>query len=206
VTEAEAILERIIGSEDFVPARYLEAGERAARAVARVDIRDDRGRLVGYGSGSLVSPQLFLTNHHVLPDAETARTSSIEFNYQDGIDGRPLQSIMHELDADGFFLADEELDFALVAVKGDTAPFGFNPLIELEGKAVVGDFVTIVQHPGGEKKQVALRDNRIVDVLDAGFLHYQADTNRDRLAHRSSMTSGNWSLSTTQACRPKTQT
>ena len=35
--------------------------------------------------------------------------------------------------------------------------------------------MTIVQHPGGEKKQIALRENRIVDVLDA-FLHYEADT------------------------------
>jgi endonuclease G len=32
-----------------------------------------------------------------------------------------------------------------------------------------------VQHPEGQKKQVALRDNRIVDVLD-NFLHYEADT------------------------------
>src|SRR5262249_41712879 len=36
-------------------------------------------------------------------------------------------------------------------------------------------FVTIVQHPEGQKKQVALRDNRIVDVFDE-FLHYEADT------------------------------
>ena len=38
-----------------------------------------------------------------------------------------------------------------------------------------GRFVTIVQHPRGEKKQIALRENRIVDVLDS-FLHYEADT------------------------------
>ena len=55
-----------------------------------MNIRDAGGRLQGYGTGSLVSPSLLLTNHHVLPDAETARTSIIEFNYQDGIDGRPL--------------------------------------------------------------------------------------------------------------------
>jgi endonuclease G len=54
-------------------------------------------------------------------------------------------------------------------------PFGFNPAISAEGKAIAGDFVTIVQHPEGQKKQVALRDNRIVDVFDE-FLHYEADT------------------------------
>jgi endonuclease G, mitochondrial len=175
---AGAILERVINTPDFVDVRYLEAGSRAARAIGRVDIRDGRGRLVGYGTGSLVSPRLLLTNHHVLPDAATAASSAVEFNYEDGVDGRPLLSVLFPLDPAGFFLADETLDFALVAVGSGERPlsdFGFNPLIPAEGKAIAGDFVSIVQHPRGEKKQVALRDNRIVDVLD-NFLHYQADT------------------------------
>jgi endonuclease G, mitochondrial len=172
------VLEKIINTADFVGARYLDAGVAAARAVGRVNIRDAGGRLIGYGTGSLVSPTLLLTNHHVLPDAETARSSVIEFNYQDGVDGRPLPAEVHPFDPDAFFLADEERDFALVAVRAtasELAPFGFNRLIEAEGKAIIGEFVTIVQHPRGEKKQVALRENRIVDIPDR-FLHYSADT------------------------------
>ena len=57
----------------------------------------------------------------------------------------------------------------------DLAPFGFNRLIESEGKALLGEFVTIVQHPRGGKKQVALRENRIVDG-EQRFVHYTADT------------------------------
>ena len=57
----------------------------------------------------------------------------------------------------------------------ELAQFGFNRLIESAGKSLVGEFVTIVQHPRGEKKQVALRENRIVDNLDR-FVHYSADT------------------------------
>jgi endonuclease G, mitochondrial len=172
------VLEKIINTADFVGARYLDAGVAAARAVGRVNIRDAGGRMTGFGTGSLVSPELLLTNHHVLPDAETARTSVIEFNYQDGVDGKPLAAVVHQLDAERFFLADEERDFALVAVAAtpeQLAPFGFNRLIEAEGKAIIGEFVTIVQHPRGEKKQVALRENRIVDIPDR-FLHYAADT------------------------------
>ncbi|WP_068927997.1 DNA/RNA non-specific endonuclease [Planobispora rosea] len=178
VPEPEAQLEKIINTADFVGVRYLDAGVLAARGVGRVNIRDDRGRLVGYGTGSLVSSALLLTNHHVLPDAGTARSSVIEFNYQDGIDGRPLPAMTYPLDPDRFFLADEERDFALVAVRApaaELAALGFNRMIESEGKAIIGEFVTIVQHPRGEKKQVALRENRIVDVLDQ-FLHYVADT------------------------------
>ncbi|WP_157431060.1 DNA/RNA non-specific endonuclease [Actinomadura macra] len=174
----DAPLERIINTVDYLGVRYLDAGVAAAHAVARVGIRDANGRPAGFGTGSLVSPVLLLTNHHVLPDAATARTSVVEFDFQDGVDGRPLPTVVHPLDPDRFFLADAALDFALVAVgasDADLAAFGFNPLIEAAGKAIVGEFVTIVQHPRGRKKQVALRENRIVDVPD-GFLHYAADT------------------------------
>lgn len=178
VEAAGAVLERIINTPDFVDVRYLEVGTRSSHAVGRVDIRDHAGRVVGFGTGSLVTSRLLLTNHHVLPDAETAANSEIEFNFEDGIDGQPLQPRRFPLDPASFFLTDEELDFALVAVGAspqELAQFGFNPTISAEGKAIAGDFVTIVEHPEGQKKQVALRDNRIVDVFDK-FLHYEADT------------------------------
>lgn len=175
---AGAILERIILTDDLLGVGYLQGGVTASAAVGRVNIRDERGRLVGYGTGSLVSPHLLLTNHHVLPDAATAASSMIEFDYQDGVDGLPLPVRAFGFDPDRFFTADEDLDFALVAVKAtadELGAFGFNRLIGTEGKAIVGDFVTIIQHPQGGKKQVALRENRIVDVLD-DFLHYETDT------------------------------
>jgi endonuclease G len=175
---AGAVLERIINTNDLLGVRYLEGGAAAAKAVCRMNIKEPGGRLVGFGTGSLVSPELLLTNHHVLPTAETAAASLAEFNYQDGLDGTPLTPMPLALAPERFYLADEELDFALVAV-GPPPPelgvFGFNRLIEAEGKAIVGDFVTIIQHAGGEKKQVALRENRIVDLLET-FLHYETDT------------------------------
>ncbi|GAA0403975.1 endonuclease [Acrocarpospora corrugata] len=178
IASAEAVLERIIQTDDLLAVGYLEGGVAAARAVGRIVIRDQRGRVAGFGTGSLVSPELLLTNHHVLGDAGIAATSGVEFDFQDGVDGRPLPLREFGLDPGRFFFADRELDFALVAVKagpGELARFGFNPLVEAEGKAIVGDFVTIIQHPRGEKKQIALRENRIVDVLDL-FLHYRTDT------------------------------
>ena len=174
----EQVLEKIINTADFVGVRYLDAGAAAARSIGRVNIRDARGTLQGYGTGFLVSPTLLLTNHHVLPNADTARSSVIEFDYQDGIDGKPRPVQMFPLAPGRFYLADRERDFALVAVgaePGTLAQFGFTPLIQAEGKAVIGEFVTIVQHPRGEKKQIALRENRIVDVPER-FLHYSADT------------------------------
>ena len=40
---------------------------------------------------------------------------------------------------------------------------------------IKGEYVNIVQHPNGEPKQLALRENQLVDVLE-NFLHYQTDT------------------------------
>ncbi|OXM71761.1 MULTISPECIES: DNA/RNA non-specific endonuclease [Amycolatopsis] len=176
--DAGTVLERIIRTDDLLGVGYLEGGVRAAKAVGRISIRDDRGRLRGYGTGSLVSPELLLTNHHVLGDAATAACSVVEFDYQDGPDGLPLPVKLFALDPRRFFAADQGLDFALVAVRAAVAalaPFGFNRLVEAEGKAIIGDYVTIVQHPNGERKQIALRENRIVDVLER-FLHYETDT------------------------------
>ncbi|GAA0960869.1 DNA/RNA non-specific endonuclease [Virgisporangium aurantiacum] len=178
IAAAGAILERIIQTDDLLGVGYLDGGVAAARAVGRVNIRDERGRLAGYGTGFLVAAGLLLTNHHVLPDARVARFSSVEFDYQDGPDGRALPLQGFRLDPGRLFLADKNLDFALVAVAATPsalARFGFNRLLGAEGKAIVGDFVTIVQHPGGEKKQIAIRENRIVDLVDE-FVHYETDT------------------------------
>jgi endonuclease G, mitochondrial len=172
------LLEKIINTPDFVGVRYLDAGVISAHAIGRVNIRDVRGTLRGYGTGFLVSPSLLITNHHVLPDVPTARSSVIEFDYQDGVDGRPLPPQVFPLDPARFFVADRGLDFALVAVGAPTAvlgQFGFNRLTAAQGTIIIGEFVTIVQHPRGEKKQVALRENQIVDIPEL-VVHYAADT------------------------------
>src|SRR5262249_13246580 len=52
------LLERIIGKNDLIEARFLEAGARAARGVGRVSIRSASGRTLGFGTGSLIGPRL----------------------------------------------------------------------------------------------------------------------------------------------------
>lgn len=171
-------LELIIGTPDFVGINYLETGVAASRAVGRVNVIESSGKPFGFGTGSLVAPGVLLTNHHVLPDAEMARESTIEFDFEDGPDGQARQSHRVPLAPEKLFVADEELDFALVAVDAGPetlAKYGYNPLIGAEGKAMIGEFVTIIQHPRGERKQVALRENRIVDVAE-NLIYYDADT------------------------------
>ena len=171
-------LERIMGKNDLMSVRYLELALRVARTVGRVHVRGADGTVAGYGTGFLISPRLMLTNNHVLTDATSAGYSRVEFEFQEGLDGRLQTSIFVSFDPATFFTTDRGLDFSLVALKGDLrkiAPYGWNGLSAAEGKIIVGEYVTIIQHPSGERKQLALRENQVVDVLE-NYLHYQTDT------------------------------
>lgn len=174
-------LERILGTNDLIGVAFLERGLQVARSVGRVWVGVSSGRPSGFGTGFLVSPSLLLTNHHVLPNAAVARTSLIEFDYQLGLNGSFLPTTTFQLDPNLFFFADKHFDYALVAVqKTSTAGrsltgFGWNPLIEEQGKAIISQWLNIIQHPNGEAKQLGLRENQLVDVLD-DFLTYKTDT------------------------------
>ncbi|ANW67291.1 endonuclease [Mycobacterium sp. djl-10] len=172
-----ATLEKVVGTADFLSVRYLEDGVAAARAIGRINVRSATGPS-GFGTGFMVSPRLMLTNHHVLPDAVTAQRSYVEFNYQDGPGGFPLQPVPLRFAPGVFFVADAGLDFALVAVDAPAeqlTQFGYNPLTAAQGTVTIGEPVTIVQHPGGERKQIVLRENKTIDIPEL-HVHYEADT------------------------------
>lgn len=174
----EVLLEKVINQPDFLAVRYLEGGHVAQRTVGRVVIRGSDGRVAGYGTGFLVSRHLLLTNHHVLPSAEVAAGSALELDFQRSLDGHLLPVVELRLDPARFFVADQTLDFALVAVAGSpdsTAPYGWCRLTDAQGTVVVGECVTIVQHPRGREKEVVLRENKLVDIPEQ-VLHYVTDT------------------------------
>ncbi|RZU74982.1 trypsin-like peptidase [Micromonospora kangleipakensis] len=175
------LLERIIGeSKDLQASSFLARGARAAASVARISIRDD-GRELPLGTGFLVSPRLLLTNNHVLPDPAVARQVVIEFGAEMSVENLPLVPLRYDLDPDGLFVTDVELDFTLVLVSpgADRQPpgvvFGWNRLVAQLGKILVGEAVNIVGHPMGRKKEIAIRNNRL-EVELTKFLHYSTDT------------------------------
>ncbi|WP_149551238.1 endonuclease [Streptomyces marokkonensis] len=171
-------LERLIGRNNLTPVAFLEQGAQVSRSVGRITISGPEG---GHGTGFMVSPSLLLTNNHVLRGTEEASRSKVAFAFQDGVDGSPLVPAVFPLEPSRFFVTDRALDYTLVAVapRGvqgeDLSSFGRLVLSEAEGKVVLGEFVNIIQHPRGEPKQIALRENQIVDVLER-FLHYESDT------------------------------
>ena len=150
-------------------------------------IRDGKNRSLGFGTGFLVAPGLLLTNNHVLSSREVAAASQVEFNYQRGLDGRLEPTTVFNLDADRCFVTSplNELDFTLVAVAETSADghsldaFGYLGLNAVTAEVLAGECVSIIQHPKGDPKQVALRKNEVIKLPDDEdrFLHYQTDTN-----------------------------
>ncbi|MFE7722894.1 trypsin-like serine peptidase [Nocardia rhizosphaerihabitans] len=174
-------LERIIGfANDLQAVNFLTRGARAAAAVARITLSHN-SREVPMGTGSLVSPQLLLTNNHVLPTADKAESVVIEFGAESGIDNQHNPVTKYRLAPGDFFVTNKHLDYTLVRVApgpdgaAPGATFGWNRLIADTGKIVVGEAMNVIGHPQGRLKEISIRDNRLDLQLD-DFLHYTSDT------------------------------
>lgn len=178
--------ERVIGRADFLGTEFLELALAVARFVGRINVRSAPRRTEGYGTGFMVSPRLLLTNNHVLRTRDAARHTEIEFDFQNDRFGRLLPVVTYRLEPEVFFLADEHLDYTLVAVSALSADgrvelkrYGWSRLIPDLGKVLLGDPLNIIQHPRGQPKQIVLRANQLVDLPDAPydmFAHYITDT------------------------------
>jgi endonuclease G len=176
--------ERQIGPTlDYTSFAPDEDARRAGRPVARIVQLGDPGTVPeGFASGFLVAPGMLLTNHHVLPSKAESFGVGANFQYEYTSAGLS-QGVTFELDPDTFYYSNERLDLALCAVKPKALSgaqtlddFGRLPLIEQTGKILVGHPVNIIQYPAGGPKQYATTQNKLLDVLDEGFLHYTTDT------------------------------
>jgi len=171
---ARKALERLIGGNDLVSINYLSIGVSVARAVCRIQLHDSTGDLVGYGSGFLIGPGVLMTNHHVFGQASEAKLSIADFDYELDISGHERDTVHFGFDPEALFYTNEALDFSIVALKPQSQDgqrelkdWGWLTLNGLPGKSDPGEYLTIIQHPGGERKQVCVRENK--------FLKYEGD-------------------------------
>ncbi|KEP28580.1 MULTISPECIES: DNA/RNA non-specific endonuclease [Bacillus] len=176
-------LENILGEDDLLPISYLEAGLKAAKSVCRIEVRDKIGRIRGHGTGFLVSPSLLLTNNHVLKDEEDAIFSVAQFNYELDLNNLDKQIKSFRFSPKRFFITSQSLDFTLVAVEEvssdstSLSDFYYLPLLPSTGKVLLGEYVSIIQHPSGAPKAVTVRENQVKDIFDS-YIHYSTDTKR----------------------------
>lgn len=178
--------ERAIDGNDLVDGFYLERALRASEPVCRIVLRAPSGSERGHATGFMVAPGVMLTNWHVFQDGMDPRYAIAEFNYSFDIRGDPLQSVRFRVRPDLLFLDNKELDYTFVAVQEtdesgqrSLQEFGFHRLIAETGKAEEHDWLTIIQHPQGQRRQYAIRENKLVRKEDGQqTLWYRSDTAR----------------------------
>ena len=175
-------LESVTGDTvDYLSASFLSEGARVSRCIGFVEL--NLGTESRMGTGFLISGGLFITNQHVIGNAQEALSAVVTFDRELGQDNFPLQTTSFRLDPQRFFLAspEAELDFAVVAIGArmsgvaSVSDLGFSPLNPEGNKHVMGMNVNIIQHPKGYYKQVALRNNLLTFRTDRALL-YETDT------------------------------
>ena len=175
--EADTVFERIVGGDELQPISYLERGMIAARAVARVRLGPRN-----FGTGFLIAPRVLLTNNHVLPDRATATGAVAQFRYEIDLADTELAPVEYRFLPDELFHTLPALDYTVVAVEAlsqagsvPLSDFGCLPLIETTGKVLEGEWLTVIQHPEGGRKQVCVRENQFLK-RDTDFIWYSTDT------------------------------
>lgn len=167
----ELTVEALIGKSDLNKISWLARGMKAARSVCFVR-RADRAT----GTGFLLKGGYLLTNNHVLPDVNTASLATISFDYEEDVQGQTKKSVQYNLLGDTL-ITNPKLDFSLVKVQeeGAETPLSTWGTVELavNHPYEVGDYVTIVQHPSGRTKELAI--DRIATISNP-FLRYKTDT------------------------------
>lgn len=165
-------LEKIIGKRSaLLPIHFLEVGTQRARSVVRIQLPTGES-----GSGFLTANNLLITNHHVIPSVDVARSAQIQCNYQQTIASLDAPVESYTLDPDAGFATSPvaEDDWTAVRVNGNpNETWGALALATAAPKQ--DDWINIIQHPQGGPKQIALYDNLIVFV-DERRVQYLTDT------------------------------
>ncbi len=181
--------ERYVGDNELLPINYLLLGYLQSHSVGLVRYFDRREGKEAVATGFLVSESLLMTNHHVFPVGDRAgfdafaRDAVVEFNYQHDLDGNRSPTVQFALAPQRFLHTSQALDMALIGVEPtdrtgahDLKSQGYLVLNGTLGKAGLGDFASIIQHPGGKEKQIAVRKNEIINLDLPEAIIYVSDT------------------------------
>ena len=171
--------ERQINTWDLVDINYLQKGAIVAQSVCKLHARDLKGPYVG--TAFLVSNRLLVTNYHNLPNIDIAKNGFVEFDHELGPDGFPKNQQRFVLKPLEAYWSDKDLDICVVACSETSqggislSNYGFLSLDPEVGKIEKGNFISLIHHPNGELKQVAIRENQLIEKQE-NVLLYASDT------------------------------
>lgn len=166
----------------LLPVSFLALGVVRSRAVAKVEIKIGSSK-INIGTGFLckvegIDDLFFVTNFHVINDKAKIKNTRIIFNYELDINGNTTESKSFSINEAGPWYTSSEKEYdvcvcKLQASEEDLKEYGYLNLKEIDVSK--NDFVNIVQHPGGQMKQISLYHN-IVTNKDDRVVQYLTDT------------------------------
>jgi endonuclease G len=167
----EIAVEKLMGTESQLRSTgWLGEGLRIGSAVCR--LTNDHV----FGTGFRCREDLIMTNHHVIRNVGEARSFKAEFFFEEEMPGRRLRvpdSV--PLAPERIFWTSEILDITVVAIDEIPRTPTATANLSASPKPALGDHVSIVQHPSGGPKQIAVTNNRIVNFKQP-YVQYVTDT------------------------------
>jgi V8-like Glu-specific endopeptidase len=188
----EPLPEIVIGRDERLPVDFLKKGLIASKSVARVLVPRIFNGVVqnqsASGTGWLISPNLFITNHHVIEarSPEEMHTTELEFNAQAlktrvWFDYVAPEEKHYEYGCLELVHSDQRLDYALLRISSmaemDTpkplSTWGFLSFPRFAPNLSREDRLNIIQHPQGGPQKIAIRSNYYVDSISTNTMPHR---------------------------------
>ena len=183
----------IVGRDDMVDFGFLSRALTAGRSVARIVMpKFDAGAQVmlpngqpwvGRGTAWIIAPQLVITNWHVINDRSDGEPDADEGDFQQQAKGSTVEFDFDEVtadkkivDVDALIHASKALDYAILRLASEPgrAPIALNAdRVKMTATSYLA--VNIIQHPRGEPKRIAFRNN-LLTAADELLMRYFTDT------------------------------
>lgn len=168
----EDVLEKIIGESTLRSIAFLQQGLEVAKSVAYIGVQT--AQTSWSGTGFLVSNDLLITNHHILPNSDLLAKTIFRFNYQEDYRGQAQTVEEYRSKANGSFHTSSLLDYTVVELDGKPGQrWGWIPMISVDVK--YNNRVNIIQHPLGQPKQISLQNN-FVEYVGGNVVQYVTST------------------------------
>lgn len=163
--------EKLMKTEStLLPAWFFELGIERSKSVGYIETDTQ------VGTGFLVGNNYIITNNHVIPSKEIAEKSKIEFNYEKTVQGgdKIRDTFTFDVSQAQHFATSVDHDWTIVKIKGD-ANTKWGQLALRSTTVKKDERVSIIQHPGGQFKQIGIHNN-LVTYADHEQVMYLTDT------------------------------